>query len=254
MILDIGIIVLLFLFGLIIGHMAVIAGIKFPLKRRNLLSCCDNCNEKYKWYEMIPIVSFFIIGGECPYCEKQLSLGYPILELICSILLPISYMLYGFCYEMIAVTIIIILTTIIYVCDFKYYIILDGPLIIFSLIILVLQFILNGFEEFLLSLCSGILMFLLFYAIKLIGDKIFKTESLGGGDVKLSMFFGFVVGLRLGIISIIVGSLLAFPVAIYYSFTNGKKEIPFGPFLITGLLIVFIFMEQINSFINVLFK
>ncbi len=254
MILDIGIIVLLFLFGLIIGHMAVIAGIKFPLKRRNLLSCCDNCNEKYKWYEMIPIVSFFIIGGECPYCEKQLSLGYPILELICSILLPISYMLYGFCYEMIAVTIIIILTTIIYVCDFKYYIILDGPLIIFSVIILVLQFILNGFEEFLLSLCSGILMFLLFYAIKLIGDKIFKTESLGGGDVKLSMFFGFVVGLRLGIISIIVGSLLAFPVAIYYSFTNGKKEIPFGPFLITGLLIVFIFMEQINSFINVLFK
>jgi prepilin signal peptidase PulO-like enzyme (type II secretory pathway) len=254
MILDIGIIVLLFLFGLIIGHMAVIVGIKFPLKRRNLLSCCDNCNEKYKWYEMIPIVSFFIIGGECPYCEKQLSLGYPILELICSILLPISYMLYGFCYEMIAVTIIIILTTIIYVCDFKYYIILDGPLIIFSVIILVLQFILNGFEEFLLSLCSGILMFLLFYAIKLIGDKIFKTESLGGGDVKLSMFFGFVVGLRLGIISIIVGSLLAFPVAIYYSFTNGKKEIPFGPFLITGLLIVFIFMEQINSFINVLFK
>ena len=97
-------------------------------------------------------------------------------------------------------------------------------------------------------------MFLFFYAIKLIGDKIFKTESLGGGDIKLAMFFGFMVGLRLGIISIIIGSLLAFPVAIYYSFTNGKKEIPFGPFLITGLMIVFIFMEQIDSFIDVLFK
>ena len=254
MILDIGIICLLFLFGLIIGHMAVIAGIKFPLKRRNLLSCCDNCNEKYKWYEMIPIVSFFIIGGECPYCEKQLSLGYPILELICSILLPISYMLYGFSYEMIAVIIIIVLTTIIYVCDFKYYIILDGPLIIFSILILILKFVFFGFENFLLSLCSGILIFLFFYAIKLVGDKMFKTESLGGGDIKLSMFFGFAVGLRLGIIAIIIGSLLAFPVAIYYSITNEKKEIPFGPFLATGLLIVFVFMEQINSFINILFK
>ena len=82
---------------------------------------------------------------------------------------------------------------------------------------------------------------------------MFKQESLGGGDIKLSMFFGFVLGIRLSIVSLVVGSFLAFPYAVYFSLSNKQKEIPFGPFLIVGLYLVFIFMEPINSFLSIMF-
>jgi len=89
--------------------------------------------------------------------------------------------------------------------------------------------------------------------VRYIGSKIFGQESLGGGDVKLSMFFGFVLGIRLSIATLVIGSFLAFPCAIYYALSNKGREIPFGPFLITSLYLFCVFMEPINSFLSVVF-
>lgn len=253
MLVDIGIIVLLFFAGIFVGLGAVIAGLKIPLKEKEYLNACDGCNKKYKWYEMIPIVSFFLNRGECNYCKKELSLWYPFLELLSGLLFAISYMVYGFSYEMIIMIVLTILLITIFVSDFNYYIISDQPLIFFSIIVLVLKFIYFGFETFLISVCSGLLLLVFMMIIKYIGDKIFKQESLGGGDIKLAVFFGFVLGIRLAIISLILGSFLAFPYAIYSSLSSKQREIPFGPFLISGLFLVFVFMEQINSFIAIIF-
>ena len=68
------------------------------------------------------------------------------------------------------------------------------------------------------------------------------------------MLFGFAFGIRLAIVSLIIGSFLAFPVAIYYSLVGKDKEIPFGPYLVTGLFIVFVFMDPIRHFLEIIFK
>ena len=250
---DIFIIGVLFILGIFVGFLAVIIGLKAPLKQKEYFNICDNCNEKYKWYELIPIFSFFLNKGECRYCNKSLSLWYPFLELIAVLLFSFSFMIYGFSYEMLIMIILTILSIIIYVSDFKYYIILDIPLFISSILILFLKFIFFGFETFLISLCSGLLILMFMLIIKYIGDKIFRQESLGGGDIKLAMVFGFVFGIRLSIVALILGSFLAFPYAVYFSLTNKQKEIPFGPFLVTGLFVVFVFMEKINTFLSIIF-
>ena len=249
---DIFLICILFILGILIGLVSIIIGLKMPLKKRELLSVCNHCNKRYEWYEMIPIFSFFLNKGKCRYCDNDLSLWYPFLELLCGLLFSFSFMIYGFSYEMLVMIILSILSVIIFVSDFKYFIILDGPLVIFSIIILTLKFCYFGFETFLISLCSGILILIFMLIIRYIGNRIFKQESLGGGDVKLSMFFGFVLGIRLSVVSLVVGSFLAFPYAIYCSLADNQKEIPFGPFLISGLYIVFLFMKYINSFLNVM--
>ena len=253
MLVDIGIIVLLFFGGIFVGLGAIVAGLKFPLKKKEYFNVCDNCNSRYKWYEMIPIISFFLNKGECRYCNKELSLWYPFLELLSGLLFAISYMIYGFSYEMIIMLILTILFVVICVSDFKYYIISDQPLVLFSLVVLLLKFIFFGFETFWISVCSGLLLLIFMLVVKYIGDKAFKQESIGGGDIKLAVFFGFLLGIRLAIISLVVGSFLAFPYAIYYSLANKQKEIPFGPFLITGLYLVFVFMEPIKSFLSIIF-
>lgn len=247
------IIILLFFLGLISSTFCIVVGLRAPLKNKEFINMCDYCDHKFKWYELLPIFSFFLNKGECRYCHKNLSLWYPFLELVSALLFSFSFMIYGFSYEMFALIAVVLLSVVIFVSDFKYFIILDGPLFLASFFILFLKWIFFGFETFLISLCSGILILIFMLIIRYIGNIIFKQESLGGGDVKLSMFFGFMLGIKLSIVSLVVGSFLAFPYAVYCSLTDKQKEIPFGPFLISGLLLVFVFMNQINSFLSIIF-
>lgn len=254
MLFDIYVICFLFVIGLFVGEVAIIIGLKGPLRTKDYANCCDNCNHPYKWYELIPVISYFLNRTTCPYCKKDLSLVYPSMELLTGLLFSFSYMLYGFSYEMIVMILITILSCIIYISDFKYFIILDKPLAIVSLLILIFKYVFFGLETFIISLCSGFLIFIFMMIVRYIGNRMFKQECLGGGDIKLSVLFGFMLGIKLSIVSLIIGSFLAFPYAIYAALSNEKKEIPFGPFLITGLYLVFVFMDPIRNFLSIIFK
>ncbi len=89
--------------------------------------------------------------------------------------------------------------------------------------------------------------------VRYIGNFLFKEESIGGGDIKLSMLFGFTLGIKLSIIALTLGSLLAFPYAIYLSLSKKNRNIAFGPFLVLGLDLTFIFMAVINNFMTIIF-
>lgn len=253
MLLDIYVISLLFLAGLFLGMIFIMYGIKGPLKTKLTAGYCAECNSSYEWYEMIPIVSYFLMRGKCSHCNKSLSPLLPMLELLSGLLFSFSYIIYGFRYEMFIMIILTLLLVNVYVSDFKYFIILDKPLFWMSVVVLILKFCFFGLKTFLISICSGLLLFLFMMLIRFVGNKIFKEESLGGGDIKLAVFFGFVLGLRLSIVTLVLGSFLAFPYAIYLALTNGKKEIPFGPFLLSGLYLVFIFMDVVNNFLSIIF-
>ena len=34
-------------------------------------SHCEWCNEKLKWYELIPILSYLFQGGKCNHCKRK---------------------------------------------------------------------------------------------------------------------------------------------------------------------------------------
>lgn len=251
---DILILSLLFLVGLVMGTISIIIGLKGPLSIKEYFNKCDYCNYKFKWFELIPVLPFLLKGGRCPYCNSKSSFWYPFLEIVSGLLFAVSYLIYGFEYEMLVFIVLTILTIMIFVSDFKYFIILDKPIWFLSSIILIAKWYTFGFKTLVESVCAGILIFVFMYLIRYFANMVFKRESLGGGDIKLSVFFGFLVAIRLSIVSLCLGSFLAFPYAIYYSILDKKKEIPFGPFLILGLFVVFVFMEPINTFIAIVFK
>ena len=254
MLFDIYVILLLFVTGLVFGLLAFLIGLQRPLKLKRIGSYCLNCNEQYEWYQLIPVVSFFFAKGKCPYCHNKISFWYPVLEFLSGILFSISYIIYGLSYELIIMLIIIFLTINIFVSDFNHYIILDGPLVVFNIAVLLLKYLFFGWKVFLLSFCSGAIVFIFMLGIRFAGTKFFKQESLGGGDVKLAMLFGFILGLRLSVVSLILGAFLAFPYAIYFTIKQNDKEIPFGPFLVLGLDITFLLMNLIDKFLMIIFK
>ncbi len=251
---DIYMLLLLFVTGLVFGLLAILIGLKRPLRLKRIGSYCINCNEQYEWYQLIPVLSFFLSKGECPYCHKKLSYWFPILELLSGLLFSFSYIIYGLSYELIIMLILVFLSINIFVSDFNHFVILDGPLLVIGIFVLLLKYLFFGLKVFLLSFCSGALVFIFMLFIRFAGTKFFKQEALGGGDVKLSMVFGFILGLRLSVVSLILGAFLAFPYAIYFTIKKKDKEIPFGPFLIVGLDLVFLFMSYIDKFLMIIFK
>lgn len=252
MLLDIYVMTLLFVLGLVMGSFYTVVASRLP-KNESIVkprSHCEECNHILKWYELIPIVSFVIQRGRCRNCHTKLSYMYPLIELLSGFLFSMSYALYGFSYEMIVFLIISSLVILILVSDFKYMIILDEPLIIGSILVLLLKLLFFGFDTFSISLFSGLIMFIFMMLIKLFGDKAFKRESLGGGDIKLVTVFGFIFAIRLSLASLVLAAFLAFPYAIYVSLGKKEREVPFGPFLIVACLLVFVYMEPIKEIMN----
>lgn len=43
-------------------------------------SHCEKCNKQLLWYELIPILSFFVFKGKCSQCGYKVPLYYPITE------------------------------------------------------------------------------------------------------------------------------------------------------------------------------
>jgi len=249
------ILIILFIIGSVFGSFFYVVGTRLP-KGESIVSPgshCENCNHSLKWYELIPIISYIIQGGKCRKCKSKISFTYTLIEIITGLLFAISFYLYGFSYEFYACIIILSLLVLIFITDFKYMIILDSPLIISSVLILLLKWYFFGIKTMLLSLLSGVIIFALMFAVLKIGNIIFKRESLGGGDVKLSFVIGVVLGFKLSLASLILSSFLAFPYAFAVMYLGNDKELPFGPFLASSMVIIFLFMDKFTDLIYFLF-
>ena len=92
------------------------------------------------------------------------------------------------------------------------------------------------------------------YAIKLLGDKLFKRESLGGGDIKLMFLFGLVLGYPLAVCTIFLATFIAFPIAIIIMFLDKENVIPFGPFLSMSAILLLISKISFTDIIKFLIK
>lgn len=65
----------------IISFLKVVAH-DYPQLSLTRRSRCDHCNRILRWFEIIPIVGYFIVHGKCISCKMQIDFSNPLLELI----------------------------------------------------------------------------------------------------------------------------------------------------------------------------
>ena len=245
---------LIFILGTIFGSFYLVIGTRLP-KKENIItgrSRCDYCHHSLKWYELIPILSYCLQKGKCNYCHKQIKPIHFIIELITGSLFLIGYLYFHLTWKLLIYLIIVSVALIIYISDFLYMIILDSPLVIGSLLIIIIRYFEVGIKGTLYSIGIGIILFAFMFLIKILGDKIYQRESLGGGDIKLCFLIGLTlgypyIGFRLSLVALIFSAFLALPYAIGTIFLVKKNELPYGPFLITSMIIVFVFIEKFSN-------
>lgn len=246
--------IIFFLIGTILASFYGVVATRFPegksiIKPR---SHCDNCETTLKWYDLIPIFSFLIHKGKCRYCKKKLPIYEPIVELITGLLFMTSFFYFGFGYSFYMSLILISLLILIFISDFKYMIILDSPLVISSILIFFLKWFYFDIKIALFSLLYGLILFLFMLFIGFLGKVIFKRDALGGGDVKLSFIIGMAVGIPHGFVVLVLSTFLALPYATFSLLTHSSREVPYGPFLISSLCLVFLYFDKFSYIVNLL--
>ncbi len=217
-------------------------------------SHCPKCNHYLKWYENIPIFSYLLLKGRCSKCHSKIPLSYLVVEIITGLLYAACYHSFKWSFDLIVALIFVSSLITVIVSDIEYMIILDEVLIFSTLVLAILYILVQGLDVAAYHIYSGIGAFLAMYAIKWMGDRAFKKESLGGGDIKLMFLFGMVLGLPMAICTIFLATFIAFPVALIILFSDKENIIPFGPFLSMAAILIMVSKLQLTDLLEFLMK
>ncbi len=244
--------IIFFILGTCMGSFYTVVGESLPEKKPFLTrrSECPSCKHILHLWDMVPILSYLFLGKKCRYCKKKIDGLSTYMEFFTGILFALSFYRFGMSYNLWISFGIISLLIILSVSDIKYYIIPDEVLIFFSGYFIIINALSEGVMIALLHIVYGLILFGFMYAILLLGNFIFKKETLGGGDIKLMFVFGQVINPFLGIIVIFCASFLALPISLIILWKKKQNLIPFGPFLMVSFLLIFFLQLDMTSIIE----
>lgn len=245
--------IFMLIMGTIFGSFYNVVGYRIPngLSIVRPGSFCPKCNHSLKWYELIPVFSYLLQQGKCRECGQRISIIYPMVEITTGILFAVSYYIFGFSYELVLALIVSSFLVIVIVSDINYLIIPDEVTFFFCLLLFLVKLFVEGFESAIFSLGHGLLLFGIMYLIMVLGNVIFKKESMGGGDVKLMFFVGVATGPVLGVFSIFLSSVIALPLSLMVYLKDKNNVIPFGPFILIATFIIILFGIDSNMILRI---
>jgi len=205
-----------------------------PFNLAQPASTCPNCGHLIRWYENIPLISYFLIlGGKCSSCKTSISLRYPLIELTTAVISGFIVWQYGFNPVAFAIVFfswcLIVLTAI----DIDHQLLPDK----ITLPLLWSGLILNSFDYFTTlpsALWGAVLGYLSLWSVFWLFKLVTGKEGMGYGDFKLLAALGAWTGadmlpliiLASSLIGAIVGGLM-----IIFNRHESQTPIPFGPYL-----------------------
>lgn len=209
-------------------------------------SFCPNCQTTIAWYDLIPVLSWFILKFKCRNCKTKISLLYPFIEILTAIILSLaSYLInpqyFIACFIFFSALIVTIRT------DLEYLLISR----LMTIYLVPFAWLLASLNLLNISLAGSILGSIIGYFSLWFISKIYfilrKKEGIGEGDFDLLALIGAFCGI-LGVwhsilIGSILGSIIGIAIAIFKSKDINTLKIPFGPWLALGAISYKLFIE-----------
>lgn len=256
------IISIVFIFGAIIGSFLNVviyrynSGTSFLTGR----SQCFSCGKTLSAHELIPIISFFVARGRCAGCKVRLSWQYPIVEALTGSIFVAVFLLEKSTTETALLLTVFSTLLVIAVYDLRHQIIPDGLAAFFAIVSIAWFFwVLPGGPKeafrfpYYWTLVAGPMLFFPFWALWFVS----QGRWIGLGDGKLALGIGWFLGATLGgsavMLAFWIGAAYALMIMGLQKILHSTKsklsmqsEIPFGPFLILAVFIVY--FTKVNFF------
>ena len=238
--------IFIFILGAIVGSFLNVCIVRLPQEKSVVFpgSHCVHCQKPIAWHDNIPLVSYFLLGGKRRFCHKKFSIRYWLVELTTAVSFFLFYKYFGLTWVLIPYLVFhcgLIVATFV---DFEHRIIPDEISVGGMIAGLIFSFLipeLHGTSSHLLALGRSILGVLVgggsIYAMGMLGDFLFKKESMGGGDVKLLAMVGAFLGWQMSILAFFIAPFFGAILGIIVKIRTKESAIPYGPFLALGALI-----------------
>jgi leader peptidase (prepilin peptidase)/N-methyltransferase len=228
-------------------------------------SACPKCGHQLQPLDLIPIASWFFLGGKCRYCKEPVSPRYALVELLTAITFLVIYLRYGLSMNTLALLVLMSVLIIVFFIDLDHMIIPD-ELVLTGLVAGALLYVYQllapsrGWPAFTLQGAPGTVRWFepllgmvssaaILFVVALIGLIIYKNDgAMGMGDVKVFLPIGLILGWRLSLLTLFGAIMLggiSGVILLVFKLKDRKAAIPFGPFIIVSAFIMSLFGYQL---------
>lgn len=239
----------IFILGMIFTSFFGVIAYRLPKNESiNGRSYCPHCHQTIRWMDLIPILGYIINRGKCRSCKAPIPMIHPLSELLGGLLYLGVFLVYGWSMTFGVLVIFISVMLIESLSDMFHYIVIDRIWMIGTVLLIIYRIYEQTFFRYAFS---SLLLFLLLFGISYLGEKLLKKEALGGGDIKLYVFIGFVLPWHLNLLSLFIASVIAL---IYHLiFMKKDQMVPLVPFLFIGSLVAFMVgQDLIDLYLSIL--
>lgn len=254
------------LLGLIVGSFLNVLIVRHGVRSIGGRSACPSCGKTIHWYDNIPVVSWFVLRGRCRFCSANISIQYPLVEVLTAVL----FVLVGNAGHMpwnqpllllVFVPALAIVSLLLAIAVYDLYHKIIPDLWVYSFDALAFGI---GFWNWTLGTDPLYFFFVAgpFAALPLFFLWLVSRGAwMGFGDVKLALGIGWLLGPLYGIVAVFFAFVIGAVISIFillplphimYAFSHlgitsyaqpatgftMKSEIPFGPFLICSCFIL----------------
>lgn len=231
--------------GLIIGSFLNVLIYRIP-KKENFVSTrshCMNCDYQLKWYDLVPVFSYLLLGGKCRKCKTKISVQYPVIECLNAVLWVIVFLCLGIGIHSVLCCITVSMLLTLSVIDFRTYEIPFGINVVIGICGLADTIVDRGnwLEHVIGMVGVSFFLFLIVY--------ISKGAAMGGGDVKLMAAAGLLIGWQNSILALIIGCVAGSVIHIVrMKVSKAEHVLAMGPYLSFGILITILFGKQMIDY------
>jgi prepilin signal peptidase PulO-like enzyme (type II secretory pathway) len=243
---------IIFIFGLIVGSFLNVVICRLPEKRSVIRgrSACPQCKEPIKWFDLIPLVSFFVLKMRCRHCREKISWQYPLVEALTGLIffglawfhrVNIDLANPFFYRDLVFFSVLLV----IFMTDLKNMLIFDavifpGAVFAFAVNVFLLGNSANYVDVVFNLLSAGAVGAAFFF----VQYWLSKGKWLGAGDIRLGLLIGLMLGwpnvLAAIFFAYILGTLVSV-ILLVLKVRNMKSPVPLGVFLTvaTGIILLF---------------
>jgi len=255
------IVLFVFILGACIGSFLNVCIYRIPAEMSISIprSQCGYCKTPLKPYDMVPVLSYFILGGKCRACRAPFSIRYSLVEMFTGLMFVLSFYKFGYSPTTLFVFFFISLMIVVFFIDLDHMII-PNRLVLIGLIGGIGVTVFQLFYPYPVytspSYWNGILgMFVgggVLFAIAEISSFFYGGKAgLGMGDVKIFLVIGLFLGWKLTLLTMWFSFVLGGVVGLFLILVlkmDRKMAIPFGPFIVLGSIISLFYGSEIIAF------
>ncbi len=211
-------------------------------------SQCLNCSYLLRWYDLIPLLSWLLLGGRCRKCHKPIGYFEPLIEIAVATFFVLSYAFWPYHLDnYLEITRLVLWLisgvglAVLFAYDKKWSLLPDkinfAIISIGAMNALVVVLLVPDKISALLSLLGAIFILSgIYYVIYLISRGMW----IGFGDIKLGLGLALLLAdWRLAFIALfaanLIGCLIVLPAMAIGKLKRGS-HVPFGPLLIAGFV------------------